>query len=194
LQSFLTAHPRALVELPRDHGKTFQACVRVLWELGRDPSLRVKVVCASEAMAAERGRFLRDAIAGNARLRLAFPGLVPAEPWGAERFTVARPAEVVGPSVAALGVGAASTGSRADLLVCDDVVDVRALASPAERERVKASFFENLYNQLEPGGRCWCLFTPWHEPRCCHNAQASTRPAWTWTWDSSSGRTLAGFP
>jgi len=29
---------RALVELPRDHGKSVQVCIRVLWELGRRPS------------------------------------------------------------------------------------------------------------------------------------------------------------
>jgi predicted phage terminase large subunit-like protein len=162
LQRFLTGHPRALVELPRDHGKSFQVCVRLLWELGRDPALRVKVVCASEALAAERGRFLRDAVAANGRLRLVFPELRPARPWGATRFTVRRPAEAVGPNVAAFGVGAASTGSRADLLVCDDVVDVKALASRAERARVTAAFHENLLNLLEPDGRCWNLFTPWH--------------------------------
>jgi predicted phage terminase large subunit-like protein len=162
LQRFLGGSPHALVELPRDHGKSHQACVRVLWELGRDPSLRVKVVCASEALAAERGRFLREAIATNPRLRLVFPDLRPAQPWTPTRFTVTRPANVIGPSVAAIGVGAASTGSRADLLVCDDLVDVRALRSRADRERVKSYFHENLLNLLEPDGRCWCLFTPWH--------------------------------
>src|SRR5262249_58948526 len=86
----------------------------------------------------------------------------PPRPWRADGFTVVRPAEVIGPSVAALGVGAASTGSRADLLVCDDVVDVKALRSRAERERVKTFFHENLMNLLEPHGRCWNLFTPWH--------------------------------
>jgi predicted phage terminase large subunit-like protein len=162
MQAFLADSPRALVELPRDHGKSQQACLRLLWELGHDPSLRVKVVCASEALAAERGRFLRDAIAANARLRLVFPELRPAKPWTATRFTVRRPAEVIGPTVAAFGIGAASTGSRADLLVCDDVVDVRAIRSRADRERVKACFHENLLNLLEPDGRCWNLFTPWH--------------------------------
>ena len=44
LQAFLSQHPRALVELPRDHGKSFQVCGRILWELGRNPALRVKVV------------------------------------------------------------------------------------------------------------------------------------------------------
>ncbi len=162
MQDFLGRHRHALVELPRDHGKSVQACIRVLWELGRDPGLRVVLACASESLAAQRCRFLRDAVTGNERLRLVFPHLRPGRPWRAGAFTVRRPAEVIGPSVAAVGVGAASTGRRADLLVCDDVVDARALRSRAERERVKCYFHENLMNLLEPGGRCWSLFTPWH--------------------------------
>src|SRR5207244_3033278 len=78
LQEFLGGHDRALVELPRDHGKTVQLCVRVLWELGRRPALRIKVVCATEALAVERGRFLRAAIADNPRLCMVFPHLIPA--------------------------------------------------------------------------------------------------------------------
>ena len=50
LQNHLSAHRLALVELPRDHGKTTQVCLRVLWELGRAPNLRIKIVCASEAI------------------------------------------------------------------------------------------------------------------------------------------------
>src|SRR5437868_10692694 len=106
LQAFLSRHPRALVELPRDHGKSVQVCTRLLWELGRNPGLRIRVVCASEALAVERGRFVRDAIATNQRLRLVFPYLRPGVPWEAVRFTVRRPGPVLGPSVAAVGVGA----------------------------------------------------------------------------------------
>lgn len=162
LQQFLSRHRRALVELPRDHGKSMQICARLLWELGRDPSLRVKVVCATEARAADRCRFLRDAVATNRRVRLVFPELRPAKPWEATQFTVRRPAEGIGPSVAGLGVGASSTGTRADLLVCDDLVDVKALHSRADRERVRVFFHENLVNLLEPEGRLWSVFTPWH--------------------------------
>ena len=162
LQHFLTHHSKALIELPRDHGKSFQVCCRVLWELGRNPGLRVKVVCATEVVAAERSRFLRDAIAHNPWVRHVFPALKPARPWAAEAFTVVRPADIIGPSVAAFGVGAGSTGTRADLLVCDDIVDVRALHSRAERDRTADYFGNNLMNLLEPDGRFWGLFTPWH--------------------------------
>src|SRR5438067_10279000 len=50
VQRFLDGERRALIELPRDHGKSVQVCLRVLWELGRDPSLRVKIVCASDEL------------------------------------------------------------------------------------------------------------------------------------------------
>ncbi len=65
LQNHLSAHRLALVELPRDHGKTTQVCLRVLWELGRAPNLRIKIVCASESIAVDRSRFLRHSIERN---------------------------------------------------------------------------------------------------------------------------------
>ncbi len=162
LQAFLTRNRHALVELPRDHGKSFQVCMRLLWELGRTPSLRIKLVCATEAMAAERSRFLREQIKTNRRLRMVFPRLRPGTWWGAEAFSVDRPANTIGPSVAAFGVGSGSTGARADLLVCDDLVDVKSLHSKSDRERTTAYFQNNLMNLLEPDGRFWNLSTPWH--------------------------------
>ncbi len=162
LHRFLSETRLALVELPRDHGKTAQVCGRLVWELGARPGLRVKLVCSTDDLAEQRGRFVRDAVASNTRVRLVFPELRPSKPWGAGAFTVARPASVVGPSFQAFGVGAASTGTRADLLVCDDIVDARSLSSRSERERVRAYFHDNLLNLLEPGGRVWCLSTPWH--------------------------------
>ena len=58
--------------------------------------------------------------------------------------------------------GGENTGTRADLLVCDDVVDVSALHGRVERCRVADDFENNLMNLLEPEGRFWSLFTPWH--------------------------------
>ena len=176
LQDFLTAHSRALVELPRDHGKTTQLCGRLLWELARAPDLRVKVVCATDAVAFERGQFLRTLVTVNERLKALYPGLTPGQPWAAEAFTVTRHRGVLGPSVASFGIGAGSTGTRADLLVCDDVVDVKALHGKADRERVLTDFRNNLLNLLEPDGRFWGLSTPWHREDL--NAHLKANPAY----------------
>lgn len=162
LQEFLGKQPRGLVALPRDHGKSMQVGIRLIWELGHRPGLRIKIVCATESLAAERGRFIRDHIADNPLIRVVFPQLKSARPWEPVRFTVRRPATIIGPSVAAIGVNVRSTGARADLIVCDDIVDVTALRSLADRQRVKQYFRENLVNLLEPDGRLWYVFTPWH--------------------------------
>jgi predicted phage terminase large subunit-like protein len=175
LQAFLSTHSRALIELPRDHGKSVQVCGRILWELGHRPSLRVKLVCATDALAAERSRFLRDTIEQNPIVPMLFPHLKPNDPWSAQAFTIHRPSHVIGPSVSAVGLGTGSTGARADLLICDDVVDVRSLQSAAERERAKAYFHNNLMNLLEPDGRFWGLCTPWHGADL--NAELKANPA-----------------
>jgi predicted phage terminase large subunit-like protein len=162
LHAFLSGSPRGLVELPRDHGKTVQVMIRIIWEIGNNPNLRVLVASGSNALAVQRGRFIRDAIEHNPWVRLTFPHLMPARPWRVTSFRVHRKGNSVSPTVTVLGVGAASTGARADLLVCDDVVDVKALRSETLREKVKQLYRENLVNLLEPGGRAWMLFTPWH--------------------------------
>jgi predicted phage terminase large subunit-like protein len=177
LHAFLSAAPRGLVELPRDHGKTVQVLIRVLWEIGRDPNLRVLIACGSGALAAQRGRFLRDAIAENWRVQLVFPHLRPDTPWRVNTFPIKRPGNSVSPTVAVIGVGATATGARADLLVCDDVVDVKALRSEALREKTKMVYRENLVNLLEPGGRAWLLFTPWHAADL--NSELTRSPAYT---------------
>jgi phage terminase large subunit-like protein len=199
LQAFLSDHRRALVELPRDHGKSTQVCARIAWELGRDPSLRVIIVCASGALAVARGRFVREAIESNPLVRDLFPHLTPAAPWSDTHLTVVRPASVIGPSLTAIGIGGASTGSRADLLVCDDIVDVKAIASRAERDRVKDHFKENLMNLLEPDGRFWGLCTPWHQddlnaelkrtgtyPLFRKSVEGDLEPVWPEKWPRSA--------
>src|SRR5258708_15249942 len=77
LQAFLCDGSRALVELPRDHGKTVQVLIRIVWELGRNPNLRVLLASGSAALAVQRGRCLRDALARNPGRRRGFPRVLP---------------------------------------------------------------------------------------------------------------------
>ena len=199
LQAFLSDQSKAIVELPRDHGKSVQMCGRVVWELGTRPGLRVKIVCATEEIARQRSRFLRDAIAKNPGVRIVFPDLLPAAPWTADAFTVARPADTIGPSVAAFGIAAGSTGARADLLICDDIVDVHSLFSKAARDKARDLFHNNLMNLLEPGGRFWGFCTPWHpddlnshlkrSPAYAHFRRAvgvDLEPVWPEKWPSAA--------
>jgi phage terminase large subunit-like protein len=170
---------RLIIVAPRDHGKTTQIVARVIWELGRDPNLRIKIVCASDGKAIER---LFEVIQhlSNPRVREVFPNLVPAEQgeWSKHKIVVERTARHRDASVEALGITSTATGGRADLLIADDVVDRRnALTMPALREQIKHAWKSDWTNLLEPHGRVWYICTLWHKADLSHELLAN--PSYT---------------
>jgi predicted phage terminase large subunit-like protein len=159
-------HDRLLIICCRDTGKTTQVVGRAIWELGRNPDLRIKIVCASDGKAKERLFEIVQHIEQNPRVREVFPNLEPAErgSWSKHQIVVRRNAMHRDASVEALGIGSTATGGRADLLIADDVVDRRnALEMPAMREGIKQAWKSDWTNLLEPGGRIWYICTLWHK-------------------------------
>lgn len=59
------------------------------------------------------------------------------------------------------GIGGSLTGKHADLIVCDDVINLQDRVSRAERERTK-SVVQELRNIVTRGGRIVFIGTPWH--------------------------------
>lgn len=168
---------RLIIVAPRDHGKTTQVVARVIWELGRDPNLRVKIVCASDGKAMERLFEIVQQLS-NPRVREVFPNLRPAEEgeWSKHKIVVVRTARHRDASVEALGITSTATGGRADLLIADDVVDRRnALTMPALREQIKHAWKSDWTNLLEPAGRIWYICTLWHKADLSH--ELLTNPA-----------------
>ena len=61
-----------------------------------------------------------------------------------------------------LGIGASVTGKHADIVVTDDIVNLKDRISKAERERTKTLYME-LQNICNRGGRFINTGTPWHK-------------------------------
>lgn len=61
-----------------------------------------------------------------------------------------------------LGIGGSITGKHADLIVCDDVVNLADRTSKAERDRTRAIVME-LRNIVTRDGRIVFIGTPWHK-------------------------------
>ena len=61
-----------------------------------------------------------------------------------------------------IGIGGSLTGKHADLIITDDIINLRDRLSRAERERTKAVYME-LQNIKNPGGRIINTGTPWHK-------------------------------
>lgn len=63
-----------------------------------------------------------------------------------------------------LGIGSSGslTGKHSDLVITDDIVNVKDRVSRAERERIKLVYYE-LQNIKNRGGRIFNTGTPWHK-------------------------------
>lgn len=64
-----------------------------------------------------------------------------------------------------LGIGTSITGKHADIVVTDDIVNVKDRISIAEREKTKLAYQE-LQNIKNRGGRFINTGTPWHKDDC----------------------------
>lgn len=60
-----------------------------------------------------------------------------------------------------IGIGGSLTGKHADIIITDDIVNLKDRISRAEREHTKAVYME-LQNVRNPGGRFINTGTPWH--------------------------------
>ena len=61
-----------------------------------------------------------------------------------------------------IGIGGSLTGKHADIIITDDIVNMRDRVSRADRERTKMVYME-LQNIKNPGGRIINTGTPWHK-------------------------------
>lgn len=61
-----------------------------------------------------------------------------------------------------IGIGGSITGKHADIIITDDIVNLKDRISRAERERTKAVYME-LQNICNPDGRFINTGTPWHK-------------------------------
>ncbi len=161
-------HDRAMIVAPREHGKTEQIPIgRALWELGRNPQLRIKIITQSDSTAVKRLTSIKGHIDRNPRVGEVFPDLrrhPDLDDWSKHTITVDRKGEDKDPSIEAVGVLSSGTGGRADRIYYDDLVDFRnAIAHPALRELVKDTFQDVWSNLLTKTGRAVYIATPWHE-------------------------------
>ena len=141
----------------RNSGKSTLVGLFCAWVLRERPDTRILVMAADLALARKMVRNVKRVIERHPLTH----ALIPArrDQWAAEQFTVARPAELRDPSMLAKGIGANITGSRADLIVCDDVEVPNTCNTPSKRADLRVRLQELDY-VLVPGGMQLYVGTP----------------------------------
>lgn len=149
-------HDRLLLAF-RSSGKSTIVGLFCAWALAGNPDLRIMVLAADFALAKKMVRNVKRIIERHPLTQ----GLKPArrDQWAADQFTVTRPGELRDPSMVAKGIGANITGSRAELVICDDVEVPNTCDSAPKRADLRERLAEIDF-VLVPGGTQLYVGTP----------------------------------
>ena len=113
------AGERRMIQAFRGVGKSYIAGAYCLWRLYKNPQIRILVVSASAPKAKEFTKFLRDLIRDVPELACLEPKTD--QQSSAYAFEVANALPAQSPSVKAMGINGQLTGSRADIIIADDI-------------------------------------------------------------------------
>lgn len=149
---------RRIVEAFRGVGKSWMAAAYVLWLLRNDPQKKIMVVSASKTRADDFAQFCLRLIREMPLLQCLEPDR-DEQRSAANRFDVRPAIPDQSPSVKSVGVFGQLTGSRADLILPDDVEVPNTSWTVGMREKLLTSVGE--FNAiLKPGGEVMFLGTP----------------------------------
>lgn len=154
---WMTGDHRLLLMAFRSCGKSTIVGVFAAWLLYQGPDLRILVLAAEGTLARRMVRNVRRIIERHPLTVHLKPGN--ADQWAGERFTVNRALELRDPSMMARGIDSNITGSRADIIICDDV-EVPNTCDTAEKRRNLREVLTELDFILTPGGTMLYVGTP----------------------------------
>lgn len=151
------ARRRLLLLAFRGAGKSTLVGLFAAWLLWKRPDSRILTLSADLALARKMVRNVKRLIESHPSMA----GLKPKNPelWGGEQFTIARRAELRDPSMLARGIDGNFTGSRADVVICDDVEVPGNSDTPAKRAALREKLREVDF-VLVPDGTQLYLGTP----------------------------------
>ena len=141
----------------RGCGKSTMVGLFCAWLLLRNPNLRIMVLSAEGDLARRMVRTVKRIIENHALTKNLKPKR--AEQWSGECFTVNRDMQLREASMQAEGILGNITGSRADVIICDDVEVPNTSGTAIKRENLRSRLNEVDYI-LVPNGLQLYVGTP----------------------------------
>lgn len=156
-------HPpadRFIIQGFRGVAKSFITCAYVVWMLWKNPQLKIMIVSASKDRADANAVFIKKIIQTIPFLSTLLPN--PNQRDTQNLFDVGLAVPDISPSVKSVGITGQITGSRADILVADDVEVPNNSGTQMQREKLgeQVKEFDAI---LKPGGQIVYLGTPQNE-------------------------------
>lgn len=161
---------------PRGHLKTTSFSVDFpLWKMQDDHNIRILLVSAAESQSQS---FLREIVGHIERNQdyVDFAGqLKPKSPekWSGREIIITRDkVDLKDPTISTVGVGGTILSKRADIIICDDILNIDNTKTFEQRQKMKDWFHQVLLPVLVPGGRVIVVGTVWQKEDLLHELLA----------------------
>lgn len=170
----LTEHKRVVIWSHTEAGKTMQISVgRVLYEIGKNPNIRILVVSDTAERAKKIVKALKGYIETSPEFRAVFPEVVPDKSlttgmWRSDAFNVKRTTLAKDPTVQVVGFEGSILGARADLILIDDYLTPETTYSEHMREKGHAWLKGVIEGRRTKDGRLWFIGNAWHHDDAMH--------------------------
>lgn len=158
-----------LVLLPRDHGKSAMLAYRLVWELTRDPTLKILLISSTSNLAVKQLKFIKD-ILTSPTYRTLWPEMVEREEakrekWTEREISIDHPLRkdwsIREPSIFTAGLTSNIVGLHCDIAALDDVVVANNAYLADNREKVKDQY--GYLSSVESGdAKEWVVGTRYH--------------------------------
>lgn len=163
------AKSHQLLLLPRDHMKSAMIAYRCIWELTRDPTLRILYISSTSNLATKQLKFMKDILTSDT-YRLYWPDMVEKEEtkrekWTEREISIDHPKRkeesIRDPSIFTAGLTSNIVGMHCDIAVLDDVVVTSNAYTDEGREKVRDQY--GLLSSIETvDAREWVVGTRYH--------------------------------
>jgi hypothetical protein len=158
-----------LLLLPRDHMKSALIAYRCVWELTRDPSLRILYISSTSNLATKQLKFMKDILTDPIYSQY-WPEMVTKEEAKREKWTereisvdhpARRAAYIRDPSIFTAGLTTNIVGLHADICVMDDVVVYTNATTELGREKTLQQY-GHLSSVESADAKEWIVGTRYH--------------------------------
>jgi hypothetical protein len=176
---------RQIVWFPVEHGKTQQAKVLILHEMGKHPDRQYAYISSKQDQANKFVASVGREIVKNPRIKDVFPHLKPQqsatsrayEQWGDTQIRIqGAPPGAKDSSLAAFGIDGQILGSRLHGAILDNILDRANAQTKTRREKILEIIETEVLSRILPGGWVLIIDTAWHIDDALH--QLSRRDGW----------------
>lgn len=169
---------RVIIQGFRGVAKSFLTCAYAVWRLWSDRDLKVLIISASSDRADANARFIKSII--NTLEFLADMRATKDQLDTQNLFSVGGAKADISPSVKSVGITGQITGTRADLLISDDVEVPKNSGTQMQRDKLAEAVKE--YDAiLKPNGQIIYLGTPQNEASLYNTLQQRGYVTRIWT-------------